>query len=579
MAKKIMSSGADLSRNKDLAGQTVSKGGFNITYDKNGYATSASNYNHSTVKGTDRGVAAPSADAVLSGGNRSSSGGSSTDRSYLNDKELSHLTTLQQRWQEASAAGDQDAMKRAHDEAESIRARYGYSGGTDGGGYSQLPVKQWDPDGGSSSGGGISYRSGSSGGSVGAGGSFSYGNAPSYINRYQSQIDELTAQILGREAFSYDPEKDPTYQQYKESYTRSGQRAMQDTLGQVSARTGGLASSYAGSAAQQTYDNYMSALADKIPELRQLAYSMYQDEGNTMRANLNMLAALEQGEYGKYADQLAQFNTDRSFNYGVYRDNVGDRRYDNEWNYQVGRDQIADSRYNDETAYKRSQYSSETEYSRALERAQMLASIGDFSGYKALGYSDQEIANLTNAYNAAQLLAQQQSTRRSGGSSGSRGSGSGTSQNTGIVDTMLSFGNDNQAYEYLIGLGYSNSKTDTLWNMYQSSKNGGGVEIGDSRVPTGGFSGLGGFTGNGTIAGGALAGALNQLLGGGNAGNGAPNFSSVKQNLNYILSNGMDNQDRQRALGYMDSVWGELSDTQRSEIQALLRTYGLAYNP
>ena len=42
-------------------------------------------------------------------------------------------------------------------------------------------------------------------------------------------------------------------------------------LGQVAARTGGLASSYAGSAAQQTYDGYMSALADKVPELRQLA--------------------------------------------------------------------------------------------------------------------------------------------------------------------------------------------------------------------------------------------------------------------------------------------------------------------
>ena len=115
---------------------------------------------------------------------------------------------------------------------------------------------------------------------------------------------------------------------------------MQDTLGQVSARTGGLASSYAGSAAQQTYDNYMGALADKIPELKQLAYSMYQDEGNTQRANLEMLVALEQGDYAKYADLLAQYNTDRSFDYGVHRDNISDERYNNEWNYSVGRDQI-----------------------------------------------------------------------------------------------------------------------------------------------------------------------------------------------------------------------------------------------
>lgn len=214
---------------------------------------------------------------------------------------------------------------------------------------------------------------------------------PTYTSRYQNQIDDLTRQILNREAFSYDPEKDPTYQQYKESYTRSGERAMQDTLGQVSARTGGLASSYAGSAAQQTYDNYMGALADKIPELKQLAYSMYQDEGNTQRANLEMLVALEQGDYAKYADLLAQYNTDRSFDYGVHRDNIGDERYNNEWNYSVGRDQIADKRYEDETAYN-----------RALAKAQTLAAGGDFSGYKALGYTDQEIAGLKSAYNKAQ---------------------------------------------------------------------------------------------------------------------------------------------------------------------------------
>ena len=192
---------------------------------------------------------------------------------------------------------------------------------------------------------------------------------------------------------------------------------MQDTLGQVSARTGGLASSYAGSAAQQTYDNYMGALADKIPELKQLAYSMYQDEGNTQRANLEMLVALEQGDYAKCADLLAQYNTDRSFDYGVHRDNISDERYNNEWNYSVGRDQIADKRYEDETAYNRETYKDETEYNRALAKAQTLAAGGDFSGYKALGYTDQEIAGLKSAYNKAQASAR---SGKSGGLPGRR---------------------------------------------------------------------------------------------------------------------------------------------------------------
>ena len=38
-----MARGPDMSRDKDLAGKTVSKGGYNITYDENGYATKATN--------------------------------------------------------------------------------------------------------------------------------------------------------------------------------------------------------------------------------------------------------------------------------------------------------------------------------------------------------------------------------------------------------------------------------------------------------------------------------------------------------------------------------------------------------
>ena len=383
----------DMSRNKDLAGKTVSKGGYNISYNENGYATSAIKTGSKTGK-----AAAPSADTVSGGGSdRGSYGGSVYDQEHFSNDELRSAAEVR-----AAAAAGKTTWADAHDYVERIRSNYGYSGDSDGSRY--IPLEM------------------GGGGRGNGGGGFSYEAAPTYTSRYQNQIDDLTRQILNREAFSYDPEKDPTYQQYKESYTRNGERAMQDTLGQVSARTGGLASSYAGSAAQQTYDNYMGALADKIPELKQLAYSMYQDEGNTQRANLEMLEALEQGDYNKYLNALAQHNNDRNFAYGVYRDQwdrnyqldrdgVNDSRYDMEWNYGVGRDELEDSRYQDET-----------EYARALEKAQTLAAGGDFSGYKAMGYSDQEIANLKNAYDreqAAGLLSRGGGSGRSSGGSGS----------------------------------------------------------------------------------------------------------------------------------------------------------------
>ena len=104
----------------------------------------------------------------------------------------------------------------------------------------------------------------------------------SAINNYQNQVanfnntnqnwkkaQEINNTIAGGKYF--DPETDRTYQQYKRSYIDNGQRAMDDTLGMASARTGGLASSYAMTAANQTYNNYMKQLTDKIPELENAA--------------------------------------------------------------------------------------------------------------------------------------------------------------------------------------------------------------------------------------------------------------------------------------------------------------------
>lgn len=442
----------DMSRNKDLAGKTVSKGGYNISYNENGYATSAIKTGSKTGK-----AAAPSADTVGGGGSdRGSYGGSVYDQEHFSNDELRSAAEVR-----AAAAAGKTTWADAHDYVERIRSNYGYSGDSDGSRY--IPLEM------------------GGGGRGNGGGGFSYEAAPTYTSRYQSQIDDLTRQILNREAFSYDPEKDPTYQQYKDSYTRSGERAMQDTLGQVSARTGGLASSYAGSAAQQTYDNYMGALADKIPELKQLAYSMYQDEGNTQRANLEMLVALEQGDYAKYADLLAQYNTDRSFDYGVHRDNISDERYNNEWNYSVGRDQIADKRYEDETAYNRETYKDETEYNRALAKAQTLAAGGDFSGYKALGYTDQEIAGLKSAYNKAQASAR---SGKSGGTSGTSGDVYSQMYNAGVRSY-------DDAYAWLRAAGYGTTDANRYANgLVNKIKSGDFESGGDAGSGSGGKTSL-----------------------------------------------------------------------------------------
>lgn len=377
----------------------------------------------------------------------------------MSDLDKAALDAAGQSWNAANAAGDQAGMDAAHRQAETIRGKYGYSGGSDGSQY--LPF-------------GASTKK-----------EFSYSSAPSYTSKYQDQIDELTEAILGRDPFEYNYLEDPNYQQYEESYTRSGKRAMQDTLGQVAARTGGLASSYASTASQQTYDNYMAELADKIPELRQAAYAMYMDELNNQRADLDMLLALEQGDYGRYQDLLGQYNTDRNFAYGQFRDEVGDDRYDLEFNYNAGRDQLEDQRYDDETAWNREQYEDETEYSRNLEKAQTLAAAGDFSGYLALGYSQEEVDRLQQTYDRAQA-ASRLSGGGGGGNSGRGGNsgGSGGDSNGGSSDIytrMYQAGirSEGDAYAWLLASGYNTTQAGKLAGYFTDWMESGGTGSGE----------------------------------------------------------------------------------------------------
>lgn len=178
-------------------------------------------------------------------------------------------------------------------------------------------------------------------------------DAPVYENRYDEQINDTAQDIIARDPFSYDSANDPLYKYFANMYQRNGERAMRDTLGELSARTGGLASSYAGSMAQGSYNEYMQGLNDIVPELYNLAYSIYQNEGDEQRANLEMLQALEQGDYAKYRDLLSQWNTDRSFDYGLLSDQIG-------LDYQRERDALSDAQDAREWQYKLQQDAEKT---------------------------------------------------------------------------------------------------------------------------------------------------------------------------------------------------------------------------
>lgn len=110
---------------------------------------------------------------------------------------------------------------------------------------------------------------------------------------------------LNREDFSYNPNGDALYRYYRDRYTDQGKLAMADTMGQAAALTGGYGSSYAQSAGQQAYNSYMKELGDVIPQLYQLAYDRYRDQGDDLLKQYDLLDRQEQTEYDRHRDQVA----------------------------------------------------------------------------------------------------------------------------------------------------------------------------------------------------------------------------------------------------------------------------------
>lgn len=126
-----------------------------------------------------------------------------------------------------------------------------------------------------------------------------------YASSFAQQLEALYQEISDREAFSYDPAADAAYQSYARQYARQGRAAMSDTLGQAAHLTGGYGSSYAQSAGQQAYQQYLGKLSDVLPQLQSAAYSRYRDAGDALLDRYKLLQGQQQEEYGRWQDQVA----------------------------------------------------------------------------------------------------------------------------------------------------------------------------------------------------------------------------------------------------------------------------------
>lgn len=115
VAKQAIRQSADMSRNKDLAGQTVYKDGYNITYNDQGYASKAVKSESPDYAGhTDKTVTA--------------SGGTTTDKHMWTDEQMLTQGDLQKIADlRAQGAAGSISWAEANAQANAIRQGYGYT--------------------------------------------------------------------------------------------------------------------------------------------------------------------------------------------------------------------------------------------------------------------------------------------------------------------------------------------------------------------------------------------------------------------------------------------------------------------
>lgn len=380
--------------------------------------------------------------------------------------------------QDYHAATTDEARALANLGAEGVRSSYGnYTGGDNGGSFYLDPLSPSSFDGGKAP----TYQNQYAGDIADLWeqqknyGSYDYGEAaPVYNNRYDDTIQDLIQGILNREDFSYDPATDPLYQNYRKQYTREGQRATADTLGQAAAASGGIPSSYATTAAAQAGNYYAAQMTDKIPELYQLAYNQYLNDYNMQLSDLGVVQGAEQSDYDKYLNELNQFNTDRAFDYNAWLDEYNMTKdqlqtaqgleqldytkylnelqqfnTDREFNYGQLLDEI-DSQTRErqediDNALRAAEFgdysflqdmgidtsNNPADFERQYTLALLAAEYGDFSGLEALGItpSAQNLANFNRTASG--------STSRSSSGGGSSGGSSGGSRSSGADTTPV----------------------------------------------------------------------------------------------------------------------------------------------
>lgn len=224
-------------------------------------------------------------------------------------------------------------------------------------------------------------------------------NKPSdYNSKYSEEIERVLDSILNREKFNYNLNADPLYNQYKEQYVNNGKKTMLDTVADLSALTGGYANSYAVSAGNQSYNNYLNNLNEIALDLYDRAYSAYKDEGNFNKEKIDILNSLEKADYDQYTDSINDYYKTGEYllkklsnmsesEYEQFLSDLKSFEDDRDYNYQKYLEEVKQNQFLEELNFKkaeaeRDQQNKDRSYNLSLSKSNSSSNSSNKSNNK-----------------------------------------------------------------------------------------------------------------------------------------------------------------------------------------------------
>lgn len=352
------------------------------------------------------------------------------------------------------------------------------------------------------------------------------GKPGDWVDPYLDQRMGYLNQYENRDPFSYDFNSDALYNQYKDQYIQQGQMAMMDTMGQAAAMTGGYGNSYAQTVGQQAYNQQLGQLNNIMPELYQMAYDRYNQQGRDLLNMYDLYAGLSEEDYGKYQDSITNwydqlgyltdnYINERNFDYADYVDDrnlayneyaadralawdkyVADRNLayddyvaDRTLAYNQYQGEKDDAKWQAEFDAQDSRWWAEFDQEGKQNNYNNLASLISSTGYtpsaselKAAGMTESEAKAYKNYYDSA---ASSSSTGGNGSTGGFEADNISSMSTAEILGTIRSYGNkgDDQGLSEFLDLcvlygQMTEDMADEFYSTYKTQSGGpGGTEV------------------------------------------------------------------------------------------------------